>query len=110
MDTLKVKEKVQAELDKANSEDEISDSSVFGAKGKNLLQEYQAEIKALKDGEDLKKQEILKLQTECEQLVKTSGQDQKVLEKQASEIEKLKRNVAKLQKENSQLQIDNRNL
>ena len=47
---------------------------------------------------------LAQLQNDADGLLRQSDGDQKVLEKQAQEIEKFKRNAAKLQKENMTLQ------
>lgn len=87
----------------AESENEEADPVIYGLGG-TLVEEYQQKLQELKKQMDEKELLLAQLQNDSDGLLRQSDRDQKVLEKQAQDIEKFKRNAAKLQKENMTLQ------
>ena len=85
------------------SEHDEEEPVIFGLGG-TLVEEYQLKLQELKKQMDEKELLLAQLQNDADGLLRQSDGDQKVLEKQAQEIEKFKRNAAKLQKENMTLQ------
>lgn len=82
------------------------DQPIIYGLGGTLVEEYQQTFQTLKKEMDEKELLLAQLQNDAEGLLEQSARDQKVLEKQAQEIEKFKRNAAKLQKENMTLQTE----